>query len=82
MLAVPTSTPRFKRIIFIQIDLKLSYFCKKTQNFRALGAPPPDPRNSPPPLRNPGYAPTHHYLTIINTEEQIGCLTFLAFSKI
>ena len=27
------------------------------QNFRALGAPPPDPQNSPPPLRISGYAP-------------------------
>ena len=26
------------------------------QNFRALGAPPPDPQNSPP-LRISGYAP-------------------------
>ena len=26
------------------------------QNFRALGAPPPDPQNSPPPLRISGYA--------------------------
>ena len=27
------------------------------QNFRALGAPPPDPPNSPPPLRISAYAP-------------------------
>ena len=26
-------------------------------NFRALGAPPPDLQNSPPPLRIPGYPP-------------------------
>ena len=32
-----------KAIFFIKIALKLSYFCKKMQNFRALGAPPPDP---------------------------------------
>ena len=33
-----------KAIFFIKIALKLSYFCKKKQNFRALGTPPPDPR--------------------------------------
>ena len=38
--------PRFKSNIFITIALKLSYFCKKMQNFRALWAPPPDPRTS------------------------------------
>ena len=27
------------------------------QNFRARGAPPPEPQNSPPPLRISGYAP-------------------------
>ena len=27
------------------------------QIFRVLGAPPPDPQNSPPPLRIFGYAP-------------------------
>ena len=37
-----------KALFFIEIALKLRYFCKKTQNFRALGAPPPDPQNSPP----------------------------------
>ena len=31
---------------FIKIALKLSYFCQKMQNFRALGALPPDPRAS------------------------------------
>ena len=33
-------------LFFITIVLKLSYFCKKMQTFRALGAPPPDPRAS------------------------------------
>ena len=37
-----------KGLFFTKIALKLSYFCKKMQNFRALGAPPPDPQNSPP----------------------------------
>ena len=32
-----------KALFFIKIALKLRYFCKKMQNFRALGAPPPDP---------------------------------------
>ena len=35
-----------KAIFFITIALKLSYFCQKMQNIRALGAPPPDPRAS------------------------------------
>ena len=39
MFALPISMPRFKSIIFfIKTVLKLSYFCKKTQNFRTLGA--------------------------------------------
>ena len=36
-----------KALFFIKIALKLSYFCKKMQNFRGLGAPPPDPQNPP-----------------------------------
>ena len=47
MFTLPISILRFKGIIFfIKIALKLSYFCKKMQNFRALGAPPPDHRAS------------------------------------
>ena len=43
IFALPISKPRLKSIMFfIKIALKLSYFCKKMQNFRALGAPPPD----------------------------------------
>ena len=38
--------PCFKSIIFVKIGLKLSYFCKKIQNFLALGALPPGPRAS------------------------------------
>ena len=45
-----------KHYFFIKIALKSSYFCKKMQNFRALGAPPSDPQNSPP-LRISGYVP-------------------------
>ena len=33
-----------KALFFIKIALKLSYSCKKKENFRALGAPPPNPR--------------------------------------
>ena len=40
-----------KALVFIKIALKLSYFCKKMQNFRTLGALPPDPQDSPPPLQ-------------------------------
>ena len=35
-----------KALFFIKIALKLNYFSKKMQNFRALEAPPPDPRAS------------------------------------
>ena len=33
-----------KSYFFIKITLKLSYYCKKMQNFRVLGAPFPDPK--------------------------------------
>ena len=59
-----------KVLFFTKIALKWSYFCKKMQNFRALGAPPPDLRASggscglrpqtpkiAPSLRISGYAP-------------------------
>ena len=51
-----------KTLFFIKVALKLSYFCKKMQNFGTLGASPPDPQDSPPPpppppLRMSGYAP-------------------------
>ena len=35
-----------KALFFIETAPKLSYICKKMQNFRALGASPPDPRAS------------------------------------
>ena len=47
MFALPISKSRFKKALFFnQNSPKMSYFCKKMQNFRALGAPPPDPRAS------------------------------------
>ena len=57
-----------KTLFFIKIALKLSYFCKKMQNFRVLSppapiglrlleAPPPDPKITSPPLQISGYAP-------------------------
>ena len=60
-----------KALFFIKIALKLSYFCKKMQNFWVLGGGlPPDPqppaaggfaprppRQRPPQLRISGYAP-------------------------
>ena len=35
-----------KALFFIKIAQKLSYICKKMQNLRPLGAPPPNPRAS------------------------------------
>ena len=54
-----------KAVFFIKIALKLSYFRKKMQNFRALGATPPDPQNSPP-LQISGYAPVVPVLFLKN----------------
>ena len=46
-VTLPISMLRFKTLLSIKIALKLSYFCKKKlQNFRALGTPPTDPRDS------------------------------------
>ena len=45
--------PHFKSTIFYQNSPKLSYFCKKRQNFRALWAPLPDLQ----PLAAGGLAP-------------------------
>ena len=42
-VALLISMPRFKSIIFYKTALKLSYFCKKMQNFRAVGVPAPHP---------------------------------------
>ena len=41
-----------KTLFFIKLALKLSEFCKNMQNFRALGAKPPDPQDSPPFIAN------------------------------
>ena len=71
--------PYFKSIIFYQYSpIKLSYFLKKIQNFRVLGAPPqtpsslwrlgtppPDPQTQPPQMRISGYAPPHFALFVI-----------------
>ena len=38
--------PRFKSNIFYYNSPKIKLFCKKLQNFLALGAPLPDPRTS------------------------------------
>ena len=52
-------TAHFDIINFYQNRPKIMLFLPKNiQNFRALGAPPPDPSNSPPPpLQNSGYEP-------------------------
>ena len=43
--------PRFNSIKLYQNRLKITLgFVKNRQNFRALGAPPPDPRESPLPI--------------------------------
>ena len=45
--ALPIPMPRFKSIIFYQYSRKIKLFLKKKmQNFKALGALPPDPRAS------------------------------------
>ena len=44
-----------KALFFTKIALKLSYFYKKMQNFRALGARPQTPKTAPP-LRISGKA--------------------------
>ena len=46
MLALPISKPRFKSIILNQNSPKIKLFLQNNANFRALGAPPPDPRAS------------------------------------
>ena len=45
-----------KTLFFIKIALKLSYFCKKMQNFRALRTLPPHPHW--PPAQTPKTAPS------------------------
>ena len=48
-VALPIFIPPFKSIIFYQNSSKIKLFLqKKMQNFRALGAPPPDPHTQPP----------------------------------
>ena len=54
MFARPNSKPPFKSIIFYQNSPKIKIFLQEMQNFRTLGAPPPDPQNNPP-LRISGY---------------------------
>ena len=49
--------PHFKSIIFYQNRPNIKLVKKKIQNFRAVGAPRPDPRNSLPLLQFFGYAP-------------------------
>ena len=41
--ALLITMPRLKALIFAKIGLKLSYFCKKMQSLRKLGALPLDP---------------------------------------
>ena len=59
--------PRFNSIKFYQNRPKIKLvFVKNKQNFRALGAPPPDPRKSPPKYIS-GYAlePNHVFALLI-----------------
>ena len=46
MFALPISKHVLKALFFNQNSPKIKLFCKKLQNFRALGALPPDPRVS------------------------------------
>ena len=63
MFALPISKPRFKSINFNQNSPKMKLFLQKMQNFRALGAPPPDPPAAggyalkPPASSGWGFAP-------------------------
>ena len=41
---------------FYQNNLKIKLFLQKKENFRALRAPPPDPKLAPLPLQISGYA--------------------------
>ena len=43
VFALLVSTPLLKALIFIKIDLKLSYFCKKLQNFKIFKLPKQPP---------------------------------------
>ena len=55
--------PRFNSIKFYQNRLKIKLvFVKNRQNFRALGAPLPDPGKSLPPLQISGYAPDSNHV--------------------
>ena len=55
--------PRFNSIKFYQNRPKIKLvFVINGQNFRVLGAPPPDPRKSPPPLQISGYAPEFNHV--------------------
>ena len=78
-----------KALFFIEIAQKLSYICKKMQNFRALGALPLDPRASggwrfcprpqnTPPLRISSYAPGRGYSVLLNYESLVSILFPLA----
>ena len=53
--------PHFKSINFYQNSPKLKLF-KKKFFFRALRAPPPDPRNSPSPLQISGLTPEFNHV--------------------
>ena len=59
--------PRFSSINFYQNRPKIKLvFVINRQNFQALGAPPLDPRKSPPPLLISGYAPEfNHVLALL-----------------
>ena len=81
-----------KASFFIKIAIKLSYFCKKMQNFRALGAEPLNPRASggcglcpqtpktAPPLRVSGYAPAPvivPWALLLTNQKITFCITIL-----
>ena len=57
--------PHFKSINFYQNEPKFRLFFKKIHNFRGLGTPPPDPRNTPSSLQASGDAPeSNHALAL------------------
>ena len=60
-------SPVSKALFFYQNSPKIKWFLQKMQNFRALGALPPNPqtpKTAPPPLRISGNAPGSYCVNV------------------